>query len=376
MAALLTSETGNTDKMVGYFSECRELGIRILPPDVNESQKNFTVVEDGVRFGLAAIKNVGGNAIESIIARREEGRAFSSFMDFCRRIDLQKVNKRVMEGLIKVGAFDSMGAKRAQLMAIMDHALDEANAIQRARALGQTSLFDAGNEGAASAEGDAGAPLPAIDEWQQALMLQFERELTGFYITAHPLAQHTEAVRLLSTHTTLTVHDAAEGREVKVCGVIGHVRATTTKKGNRMAYVQLEDLQGLVEIIVFPDLYQSCSTCLVADTVVHVTGTVDHMDSGSRIKATTLEPLQDVQTKTVKRVMIRLMETPEAWNNLPKLKEALHRHPGPTPVALQVHLESRVRVEFAPLPNVAVLPSSNLVYEVEHILGNATVTFS
>ena len=377
MAALLTSETGNTDKMVGYFSECRELGIRILPPDVNESQKNFTVVEDGVRFGLAAIKNVGGSAIESIIARREEGRSFSSFMDFCCRIDLQKVNKRVMEGLIKVGAFDSMGAKRAQLMAIMEHALDEANAIQRARALGQTSLFDAGHEGAASSEGEAVAqPLPAVDEWQQAHMLQFERELTGFYITAHPLAQHAEAVRLLSTHTTLTVHDAAEGREVKVCGVIGHVRATTTKKGNRMAYVQLEDLQGLVELIVFPELYQSCSTCLTADTVVHVTGTVDHMDSGSRIKATKLEPLQDVQTKTVKRVMIRLTETPEAWNNLPKLQEALHRHPGPTPVSLQFHLESRVQVESAPLPNVTVLPSSNLVYEVEQILGNAAVTFS
>ncbi|MXX11119.1 MAG: DNA polymerase III subunit alpha, partial [Nitrospira sp. SB0667_bin_9] len=207
MAALLTSEMGNTDKMVGYFTECRERGIPILPPDVNESQKNFTIVEGGIRFGMAAIKNVGGSAIESIIASREAEGPFSSFFDFCCRIDLHKVNKRVIEGLIKVGAFDSMGAKRAQLTAITEQTLDAANAIQKERALGQTSLFEIGETDGSNPDALT-RPLPSIDEWQQTQILKFERELTGFYITAHPLAQHAEAIRLLSTHNTATLHEA------------------------------------------------------------------------------------------------------------------------------------------------------------------------
>ncbi len=374
MAALLTSEMGNTDKMVGYFTECRERGIPILPPDVNESQKNFTIVEGGIRFGLAAIKNVGGSAVESIIARREAEEPFSSFLDFCCRIDLQKVNKRVLEGLIKVGAFDSMGPKRAQLMAVMEQTLEEANAIQEERALGQTSLFEA-VEADSSNSHALTRPLPTIDEWQQAQILQFERELTGFYITAHPLTQHAEVMRLLSTHTTATLHEAHEGREVKICGVINSIKVTTTKKGNRMAYVQLEDLQGLAEVIVFPELFQNCSEFLNADTVIQATGTVDHMDTGARLKATKLEPLRDLQTRTVKRVVVRLVETPETWGKLPKLQEVLHRHPGPAPVAFHFHLDSQVQAESAPLPNVSVLPSSDLVYEVEQILGKQTVTF-
>ncbi|MCY4612872.1 MAG: DNA polymerase III subunit alpha [Nitrospira sp.] len=374
MAALLTSEMGNTDKMVGYFTECRERGIPILPPDVNESQKNFTIVEGGIRFGLAAIKNVGGSAIESIIACRDAGEPFASFFDFCCRIDLHKVNKRVLEGLTKVGAFDSMGAKRAQLMAVMEQTLDEAGAIQKERAMGQTSLFETVETDSSNPQAVT-RPLPAIDEWQQAQILQFERELTGFYITAHPLAQHAEAIRLLSTHTTATLHEAREGREIKICGVVAGVKVTTTKKGNRMAYVQLEDLQGLVEVIVFPELFQNCSEFLNADTVIQAMGTVDQMDTGARLKATKLEPLRDLQARTVKRVVVRLAETPDTWGKLPKLQEVLHRHPGPAPVAFHFHLDSQVQAESAPLPNVNVLPSSDLVYEVEQILGKQTVTF-
>ncbi len=385
MAALLTTEMGNTDKMVGYFTECRELGIPILQPDVNESQKNFTTVEGGIRFGLAAIKNVGGHAIESIIANREQDGPFLSFFDFCCRNDLQKINKRVVEGFIKVGAFDSSGAKRAQLMAVMEQTLETAGAIQQERAIGQTSLFDVVEEGTSSSDHHVSAQsLPPIEEWHQDQILQFERELTGFYITAHPLAQHAETIRLLATHTTSTLHEAQEGREVKLCGVVGGIKAATTKKGHRMAYIQLEDLQGLVEVIVFPELFQSCAEFLAADAVIHVTGAVDQMDKGAhvkaankgvRIKATKVELLQDVQTRTVKQVTVRIAETADTWSHLPKLREALHRHPGPTPITFHFHLDSQVQAESAPLPNVTVLPSSNLVYDVEQILGKEVVTF-
>ncbi len=380
MAALLTTEMGNTEKMVGYFTECRDLGIAILPPDVNESQKNFTTVDAAIRFGLAAIKNVGSGAIESIIERREQDGPFSSFANFCHRIDLHKVNKRMLEGLIKVGAFDSSGAKRAQLMAVMEHTLDAAGAAQKERALGQTSLFGVadGQQDHASPE-DRRAPahpLPHIDEWPQPYMLQLERELTGFYITAHPLTRHTNAIRLLATHTTSTVREAQDGRTVKVCGVVGNLKVTTTKKGRRMAYVTLEDLQGLVDVIVFPELFQTCEAFLGADTILRATGTVDHKDTGAcLIKATNMELLQDAQTKTVKRITVRLADTAETRRHLPTLRDVLRRHPGPTPIAFHVHLDSRVRVESAPLPDCTVLPGANLVHDVEQILGKETVTF-
>jgi len=379
MAAILTTEMGNTDKMMGYFTECRDLEIPILPPDVNKSQKNFTTTDGGIRFGLAAIKNVGSGAIESIIARREQEGAFTSFLDFCCRIDLQRVNKRMVEGLIKVGAFDSVGAKRAQLMDVMEQTLDAAAALQRERALGQTLLFDiaSGEDPTASADRDAMAqPLPPIDEWSQSYMLQMERELTGFYITAHPLTQHTKAMRLLATHTTATVREAQDGKTVKVCGVISHIKFTITKKGHRMAYLTLEDLHGLVEVIVFPELFQSSETFLVADAVIHVTGTVDQKETGARlIKATKAEPLQDMQTKTVKQVTVRIAETGDTCSRLPKLQEVFHRHPGPTPIAFHFHLNSQVQAESAPRPNSTVWPRSKLVQEVEQILGQETVTF-
>lgn len=377
MAALLTIEMGNTDKMVGYFTECRELGIPILPPDVNESQKNFTVVGNSIRFGLAAIKNVGGGAVESIIATREDDGPFSSFFDFCSRIDSQKVNKRVSEGLIKVGAFDSTKAVRAQLMAGMDQVLEEASAIQKERQLGQTSLFAAfDEEQATSSTGSTWSrPLPQVAEWSQDQLLQYERQLTGFYITAHPLAQHAESMRLLSTHHTGTLHEAPEGKDVKICGVIGNIKGTTTKKGDRMAYLQVEDLQGLVEVIVFPQLFKDCEHFIVADAVIHITGTVDKMDTGSRIKATKLEPLNELQAKSVKRVTLRLKEHEDTWGHLAKLQEVLRKHPGAAPISFQFLLHSNIEADSAPIPDLMVMPSEHLVNDIEQILGKESVTF-
>src|SRR5688572_24070770 len=189
MAALMTSDMGNQDKIVGYFTECRDLGIKVLGPDVNESQKNFAVVEGAIRFGLAAIKNVGEGAVDSVLAIRAAGGRFTSFFEFCRRVDLHKVNKRMLEGLIKAGAFDSFGARRAQLAAVLDQAVEEGAAAQRERELGQTNIFGDELSGVNSAEHSAVPSLPNIPEWDQSERLKHERELTGVYITAHPLAR-------------------------------------------------------------------------------------------------------------------------------------------------------------------------------------------
>jgi len=262
-------------------------------------------------------------------------------------------------------------------MAGMDQILEEASAIQQERALGQTSLFAAFDEEPVDASGGStwSKPLPQVKEWSQDQLLQYERQLTGFYITAHPFAQHAEAMRLLSTHHTGTLHEAPEGKDVKLCGVIGNIKGTTTKKGDRMAYLQIEDLQGLVEVIVFPQLFKECEPFIVADAVIHITGTVDKMDTGARIKATKLEPLNELQAKSVKRVTLRLKEHEDTWGNLPHLQEVLLKHPGAAPISFQFQLNSNVEADSTPIPDLMVMPSEHLVNDVEQILGKESVIF-
>ena len=373
LAALLTSEMGNADKMVGYFTECRDLGIRVLPPDVNESQTDFTVVEDGIRFGLAAIKNVGEGAVDSIIATRDETGRFASFSDFCRRIDLRKVNKRVLEGLIKVGAFDSTGARRAQLAAVLDQTLEDAAAAQRERECGQTSIFgETGGEGAVATDLAASA-LPDLPEWDQDQKLKYERELTGFYISAHPLARYAGAIQKFATSTSAGLSEVGEGKEVKLCGIIAGVRTMMTKKGDRMAYFQLEDMQGLVEVIAFPDLFKAAGALLAPESVVRVTGTVERAEKGTRLKGTRIEALTELQARAVARVNIRFEDRPITSARLAELREVLRRYPGPTAIHFTFCLSSNLEADSAPIPDLTVSPSATFVAEVEGVLGKGAV---
>ncbi len=375
MAALLTSEMGNADKMVGYFGECRELGIRVLPPDLNESQKNFSVVDEGIRFGLAAIKNVGEGAVESIIATRNEGGRFQSFFEFCRRIDLHKVNKRVLEGLIKVGTFDSTGARRSQLMSVLDLALEDSAAAQREREQGQMSIFGdaAGVESNATTLTLAHPPLPNVPEWDPGQMLKNERELTGFYITAHPLARYAAAVNKFSTTSTEGLAEVNDGKEIKLCGIITTVKSMMTKKGDRMAYFQLEDLHGIVEVIAFPDLFRSADSLIVPESVIQVTGIVDRQDKGTKIKGTKIESLPTLQARGVAKVNLRVEDAGEDMNRLRRLRQVLDRHPGAAVLSMTIAMPPDLEAETGTLPNLAVTPSEQFVAEVEEVLGKGTV---
>ena len=370
LAALLTSEMGNADKMVGYFTECRDLGIRVLPPDVNESQTTFTVVDGGIRFGLAAIKNVGEGAVDSIISNRNQTGRFTSFSDFCRRIDLHRVNKRVMEGLIKAGAFDSSGARRAQLAAVLDRTVEEAAAIQSERERGQTSIF-----GDDMVEGPATLPittLPNVPEWDQGQMLKYERELTGFYITAHPLSRYAALIEKFSTTQSDSLSELSEGKEVRLCGIVNGIKTMTTKKGDRMAYFTIEDLHGMVEIIAFPDLYKSSNAFIVPESLIRVTGIIDRAEKRTRLKAMKIESLADLQARAITRVNLRLGNQPNVMCRLSELQQILRRHPGHASIYLTFCLPSH-EADTAALPSLKVTPSEGFVTEVEEILGKGAV---
>jgi DNA polymerase-3 subunit alpha len=269
-----------------------------------------------------------------------------------------------------------MGTSRASLFEVLDQVMEHASTVQRNKREGQTSLFDLASEDTSdeSTEG-FGFPIPQKPEWSQNELLQYERELTGFYITDHPLNRHRMAIAHFSTCSTQALSEIKEEREVKLCGVISNLKITTTKKGNRMAYVQLEDLQGTVEAIIFPETFKNHESMLTPDSVIRITGTVDLMDNGARIKATRIELLPQLECETVKHVTLQIHEQDVLPHNLVDLKEIFERYPGPTPISLAFHLNSNLTANLPKLPNVSISPTPEFLEEVEHLLGTSTVAF-
>jgi len=268
MAALLTSVKDNTDKVSAYIEECRRLGIEVLQPDVNESRESFTVAGNKIRFGLAAIKNVGLGAVESIIRVREQEGPFTDYADFCRRLDTKVVNRRVLESLIKCGAFDSLGYRRAQLMAAVDSGLGLAQQSQREREDGQMSLLDFldGSRESVSIN------LPEVGEYPVDEMLVLEKETLGLYISGHPLSQYRGALNMLSTITAVELPELPDNSEIVLGGLITGIKKTSTRRGDTMAILTVEDLTGSVEVVVYPRPYIQSRLALRIDEVVVVKG--------------------------------------------------------------------------------------------------------
>ena len=276
MAALLTSEKDNRDKIIKYMSACKELGINILPPDLNESQRDFTISGENIRFGMAAIKNVGIAAVDSIISVRKEGK-FTSFMDFLSRVDLRKVNKRVIESLIKCGAFDSLSYKRRQLIEHYEEAMDEAQRNQKEKQSNQSSFFDQFNSGGSSEDnGLKSYQIPDdVPEWDHKKLLSIEREALGFYITGHPLLRFADRLKFVTNADSGNLNTKNDKDTVTVAGVVSGISEKTTKRKDIMCYVTLEDLQGSINIIFFAELYKKYYSFLHEEEPIVVKGTLD-----------------------------------------------------------------------------------------------------
>src|SRR6516225_2261237 len=255
MAALLTSVTGSTDDVVKYINECREMGIAVEPPDINVSDANFTPHGQAIRFGLAAVKNVGHNAIESIVAGRKKQGRYRDIFEFCENVDLRMLNKRVLESLIKSGAMDSLG-RRAQLMAVIDKAIDQAQKMQRDAESGQHGLFGVFAQEEAQ---DSNHKLPNVPDWDEHTRLSAEKEILGFFITGHPLEKYKEKLEDLSSKSTsdIAAMKASTGKDetITTAGVITNLRVLKSKRGDFYAQGMLEDMEGSMDLIVFPEAY-------------------------------------------------------------------------------------------------------------------------
>jgi DNA polymerase III subunit alpha len=373
MAALLTSEVQNTDKVIRYINESREMGISILSPDVNESYRDFRVVDEHIRFGLAAVKNVGDNAIEAIIAAREEGGPFSSLFEFCQRVSLKVVNRRVIESLIKCGAFATTGETRAQMMACLDDYLESGQKRQRDREDGQISMFDEIEE--------AIQPLyrprtPSVPEWEESQLLAAEKEVIGFYITGHPLTRYGRQLRLYALANTQTLGEFQDGDKVSLGGMIFKTRLQTTRKGDRMAFVTLEDVQGQVDVIVFPEVYKEFGAVLeTTDQPVLVRGVIDWGDNSPKIIADRIVLLAEAAARLSPQVHINLHTTGLTRDTLGQLKGILQASPGGSSVYLHLLFPDEREVILLSEERMQVVPSEALVQEIESLFGQEVVHF-
>jgi len=308
MSALLTSETGNTAKVVKYINECREMNLRVLPPDVNSSAFDFTPIGDGIRFGLGAIKNVGANAVESIVAARDasadaKGGPFVSLYDFCERVDLGAVNRRMIESFIRAGALDSLEGTRAQLMAAIDGAMENGVRASRDRESGQSGLFAALLEEQPAAH----RALPNVPDWTPQEKLTGEKEMLGFYVTGHPLDQYTDKVAELASHTTAQLEGLAKNTDVALCGILAAVQRKRTKDGKAWASLQIEDLEGSLEAMVFSTQYERLNTLLVEDKAVFVRGLVlPEENAPPKISVQEIVPLEVARVNLPALISIRV----------------------------------------------------------------------
>jgi DNA polymerase III subunit alpha len=378
MAALLTSVGDDKDKSAGYLSECRRMGIKVLPPDVNESVATFAAVGADIRFGLAAIRNVGTNVVDAILAARKSKGQFNSFTDFLRKVPLVVCNKRVIESLIKAGAFDSFRDARKGLVLVHEQAVDAVIDIKRNEAIGQDSLFG----GDAEAEAVFDVPVPA-GEWDKSTLLNFEREMLGLYVSDHPLfgIEHIISRESDCSLADLTADDAAEARPrpgdrseaqiVKVGGILSGVQRKVTKQGNQWAAATLEDLAGAIEVLFFPQTYQLYATSIAEDAVVMVKGKVDRRDDVPKLIAMDLT-VPDLSVDDSGPFVVSMPVARCLPPVVERLREVLVTHPGPTEVHLKLRGHERTTVVRLD-DKLRVAASPALIGDLKQLLGPACV---
>ena len=378
MAALLTSEMGDTDKIVKYIEECRAMGLEVQPPDVNVSAVQFSVAGETIRFGLAAIKNVGEAAMESILRTRQADGRFQSLEDFCVRVDLRLVNRRVIESLIKAGAFDSLGVTRAHLLTATDAALESGQRQQRERAEGQGSFFDLIPEAAPSAKNELTAVVP---EWESDQRLAFEKEVLGFYISGHPLARFRDAAVLKGATMSGDLASRPTGSRVWLFGHVVALKETSTKSGNRMAFVTLEDTEGTIEVTIFPEPFKAAAEQLRSREALWIKGRIDDGDKGRGVLAEDVRLLETVLGESggvpmvagePNALRVRMVPGADPKATVAAVREICAGHRGRVPLFLHVVLPSEEVVVRA--RGVLVDASAELCDRLGALLEPAAVT--
>ena len=379
MTALLTSERDNTDKIVAYVNETQQMGLKVQPPDINESEVLFKVEDEStIRFGLLAIKNVGKGASESIVNARANAK-FKSLEDLCGRVDLRLANRKVLESLIKCGALDYFGASRAKMFTSLDMILERAQKAQKEKSSGQLSFFDQSLINI----GFKKTPESLVDckEWPEPQLLSFEKDMLGFYVSGHPLARYAKQLKRFVSCSTASLHEHKDQDTIKIVGLIAKIKQTLTRaKQEKMAILKLEDLDGAVEILVFPRTFSKVSRYILPNAIVHIRGTLNLTEDTPKIIVEDLFPFEEIY-KLITAMSINLSGIKE--NIFETLKTMLSEHKGNVPIYLRLdtclsgrpacpagrQAPAKSRVQMVVGENLYVLPSEKLIQELDELLG-------
>ncbi|MEA1924130.1 MAG: DNA polymerase III subunit alpha [Pseudomonadota bacterium] len=366
MAGLLMEDMNNTDKVIKNIAECRSMGIKVLPPDVNVSELSFTVVDQDIRFGLAAVKNVGGKAAAEIIRVREIEGGYKSLFDLCCRLDLSKVNRRVLESLIKSGAFDGEGVARPRLFAAIDTAMENGQSASRDRVCGQQSLFAfAGEE---LAVGEACYP-DDIAVWSDKEQLTYERDVLGFYLSSHPLQRYVDELKRCTTSIAADLVNCGNSSQMRVGGLLTSVRSKRTKNGKIMAFAVLEDLSGSVEVTLFEETFTKAKEFIENDDPLILEGRIEINDDHTKAKMVVSEifGLEEALSTVIEKVLMTLSHEQAAPARLAMLQDIMQRHRGNCPAFINIVMPD-CEVVMA-LEKFPLLPSADLAHDVKGLYG-------
>ncbi len=392
MASLLSNELSNTDGVLKFISDCKEQGIKVLPPDINKCGEGFSVEKDAIRFGLGAVKNLGPSPIACIVKERSKKGDFVDFEDFLRRIDPKKVNKRSIESLIKCGAFDSLGYKRAQLMAALEDAVQFSQMIKKERASGQRSLFDLAQDSASYAMskntgqkgGGAGSKkraislfkIPDVDEWETMEFLSNEKDALGFYISGHPLDPYMRELKMLTPYDLEKVKGLQDNSDVSVAGIVRSQKVTRTKKGEQMAFVVVEDRVGSIEVIFFPECYREHRAVLSKDVPLWIEGKFKQADDrgDEKVIADKVMPLTEAINKKAKAVLINIRDDKVKMDTFSSLKSLFASHSGQYPVKFSINVNGKGKVMLTLSDDYNVSLSPEFFDKVNNSLGFNAVT--
>jgi DNA polymerase-3 subunit alpha len=373
MAAGMSVAMGDTDKLTSYIEECRQLDIEVLPPDINLSDLDFTVSDKKIRFGLGAVKGAGEKAIQSIVeSRRKIGGRFESVHAFCEQLDSKVVDRKVVEQLIRCGAFDSTGGHRAQVMEGLEEAMRVAGVKQADRRSGQLSMFDA-----VGGSGNGHSALPDVPPWPQESLLAFEKDVLGCYVTSNPLLRYEEILKTLSTATVDRMPDLEDGAEVTIGGMISGLRAMITKTGKnagqKFVMFKFADLTGTGEAVCFASDFEKNREYLLNDAIVFCAGRIGFREDSPSLRVTLVTPMEKAREMLAGSVRLTVSSAGLAEDLLREVQDVIRSHPGPCPVFFEVEVPGGRKVLVKTANEHFVSPSERFFADIEGVLGTGHV---
>ncbi|MFO7871885.1 MAG: DNA polymerase III subunit alpha, partial [Kiritimatiellia bacterium] len=370
MSALLSSEIGNFDKLPVFIAEAAETGLEILPPDVNASQVRFMPEDNGIRYGLAGIKNVGSGAAESVVRERVENGPFSGFIDFCSRLDPQFVNRKAIESLARCGALDCFDLHRARIFNGIDFAMARAASAEQDRRRGQANLFDMIEDPASASAEDE---IPECEEWHESELLTGEKELLGVYMSGHPLTRYAGLLQRYQLTGAGEIQKLGQSTTTRTGGIISRSSVKTTKKKESMALIEIEGLDGNASAIVFPDVYRQSQELVKEGAAVMVEGEISERDNAKKLIVQRVTPLSQAPANYTRRISLHLPVSSMEDGKLETVKEIIRMHPGRSPVTLCLQFPFGEKVFVEAGESLRALADEEFLEKLEHELGEEGV---